>query len=133
MFVTGLIRTNRTFDIQLSLKKNTQQAEEDGSSEKDEEDGKKEETCAKFKFFEVKQLGYIIIFVDSSPQYNKYCLMLREMRQDVVNECYKMRTQTKISSFFEHSLDDNNNVLRLMSKLTILYFMTNKFILQYAI
>jgi hypothetical protein len=36
----------------------------------------------------------VFSFVDSSPQYNKYCLMLREMRQDIK----KTRgTESKIS------------------------------------
>jgi hypothetical protein len=36
--------------------------------EEDEEDEKKEETCAKFKFSEIKQkLGSIISLVDSNP------------------------------------------------------------------
>jgi nucleoside-triphosphatase THEP1 len=37
-----------------------------------------------FKFSAVKQnLDFIISFVDSNPEYNKYYLMLREMRQHV--------------------------------------------------
>jgi hypothetical protein len=50
-----------------------QQAEEDGSSGEEEDDEKKEETCAKFKFSEMKQtLASIISFVDSNPQHNEY-------------------------------------------------------------
>jgi hypothetical protein len=33
-----------------------------------------------------RNLDPIISFLDSNPQYNKYYLMLREMRQDVVKE-----------------------------------------------
>jgi hypothetical protein len=35
--------------------------------------------------------------VDFDPQYNKYYPKLREMRQDVVKEQYKGKTQIKIS------------------------------------
>jgi hypothetical protein len=31
----------------------------------------------------------VISFVDSNPQYNKYYLMLREMRQDAIKERHK--------------------------------------------
>jgi hypothetical protein len=64
-----------------------QQAEADDLSEEDEEDEKKEETYAKFTFSDVKPiLDSIISFVISSPQYNKYYLMVREIRQDIVKE-----------------------------------------------
>jgi hypothetical protein len=63
------------------------QAEEDGSSEEYEEDEKKEYTCEKFKLSEVKQnMDFVISFVDSHPQYIRYYLMLRDVRQDVVTE-----------------------------------------------
>jgi hypothetical protein len=58
------------------------------------------ETCARFKFSEVKQnLDSIISFVDSDRQYNKRYLMLREMGQDVAREQHNRGTQTKIISF----------------------------------
>jgi hypothetical protein len=61
----------------LTEEESAQQPEEDGSSEEDEA---KEETCAKFKFSEVKQnLDSVISFVDPNPQHNKYYPMLREM------------------------------------------------------
>jgi hypothetical protein len=87
IFMTGLIRMRENFGYQNLTKEETaQQAEEDSSSE-EEEDEKKEETCAKFRFSEVKQkLGSVISFVDCNPQYNKYQLMLMEMRQDVGKE-----------------------------------------------
>jgi hypothetical protein len=47
----------------------------------------------------VKQtLDSSVNFVDYNPQYNKYYLMLREMRQDVVREQYKIGTKTKLNS-----------------------------------
>jgi hypothetical protein len=102
MFVTGLIKTRRTSDTKISLKKklHSKLKGTDGLSVEDEEDENKEEKCGKFKFSEVKQnLDPIISFVDFNPQYNKYYLMLREMRQDVVKEQYKRGTQAEISLF----------------------------------
>lgn len=55
----------------------------------------------KFQIFKMKQnLDHIISFVDSNPQHNKYYLMQRKVRQDVVREQYKGGTQTEISSIF---------------------------------
>jgi hypothetical protein len=48
--------------------------------------------------------------VDADTQYNKYYLMPKEMRQDVVIEQYKRGTQTKISSFFKHGLNNTKYV-----------------------
>jgi hypothetical protein len=48
----------------------------------------------------------VVSFVGSDSQHNKYYLMLREMRQDVVKEQYKRGTQTKVSSFLKHGLDN---------------------------
>jgi hypothetical protein len=76
-------------------------------AEEDEQDEKKEETCAKLKFSGVKQnFDSIISFVDCNPQYNKYYLMLREMRLDVVKEQYKRGTRSKISSCFKCNLNN---------------------------
>jgi hypothetical protein len=36
---------------------------------------------------------------------NTYYLMLKEVKQDVVKEQYKIGTQTKITSFFKHGLN----------------------------
>jgi hypothetical protein len=46
-------------------------------------------------------LDSIISFVDSSPHYNRYYLMLRELRQNVVKEQYKRGTQVEISSLYK--------------------------------
>jgi hypothetical protein len=57
---------------------------------------------AKFKFLEVKQnLDSINSFVDPNPQYvyNKYCLQMGEVRQDVTKEQHKRGTYTKYVNF----------------------------------
>jgi hypothetical protein len=75
----------------LNEEETAQQAEEDDSGEEEEE-----ETYAKFKFSEVKQnLDSSINFVDSDPQYNKYYLMLMDVKQDVVKELYKKEHKPK--------------------------------------
>jgi hypothetical protein len=57
------------------------------------------------------------------------------MKQNVVKEQHRRETQTKISSFFKHGLNNTKYVacqncfLRLMFKLTFLHFMTSKFVL----
>jgi hypothetical protein len=63
-------------------------------AEEDEEN--KIKIFAKLRFSEVKQtLDFIISFTDSNPQYNKYYLMLREMRRDVIKEQHKKVTQNQ--------------------------------------
>jgi hypothetical protein len=101
MFVTGVIRM-RTLETKISLKmklhKNLKRMIQVKMLRKMRE--KKKETCTKFKFSEMKQnLDCITGFVDSSPQYNKYYLMPREMKQNMVKEQYQRGIQTKISSF----------------------------------
>jgi hypothetical protein len=41
----------------------------------------------------------VISFVDSNPQHHKCYLILKEIRQDVVEEQYKRGTETKISTY----------------------------------
>jgi hypothetical protein len=101
MFVPGLRRLRRASDTKISSEKKLHMLKRTG------EDGKKEETCANFKFSEVKQnLNSIVSFVDSNPQCNEYYLTLVEMRKDVVKEQYKRGTQTKISSFYKHCINN---------------------------
>jgi hypothetical protein len=112
--MTGLIKMRRTSDIKISPKKKKKKQHQTGGNGlngEDEEDERKEETCGKFRFSDVKQnLVSIISFVDCNPQYNKYYLMLKEMRQDVVKEHYKRGTQPKTSSFFKHGFNNTKYV-----------------------
>jgi hypothetical protein len=75
------------------------------AEDEDEEDKKKEQACAEFRFSEVKQ-NLDSSFVDSYPQCKKYCLMLKEVVQDLLDGQYKIGTQTKINLFFKHGFNN---------------------------
>jgi hypothetical protein len=53
----------------------------------------------------------IFNFDDSNPQYKKYHLMLKEMRQEVIKEHCKRGTQTNINSFFKHGVNNTKYVI----------------------
>jgi hypothetical protein len=92
-FLTGLIRMRRTSDTKITLKKKLHKLKRIVSNEEDEEHEKMEETHAKFKFLEMKQSHHQ--FCGLHSQYNKYYLMLKEMRQGVVKNSIKEELRQK--------------------------------------
>jgi hypothetical protein len=92
MFVTDLIRMRRTSDTKISPKKKLHKLKRMVQVKRMKKMRRKKKRV-QVKFSEVKQnLDSVISFVDSNPQYNKYYLMMREMRQGIVKEQFKRGT-----------------------------------------
>jgi hypothetical protein len=95
MFVTDLTRMRRASDTKISLKKKLHTLKRMVQVKRMKKmRGKKKHVQVKFS--EVKQnLNSIISFVNSNQHYNKYYLMMREMRQDTVKEHRKEEHKPK--------------------------------------
>lgn len=90
VFVTGLTKMRTTSDTKISRQKKLRSKVKRA----------KQRRRKKLTFSEVKQNLYsIVTFVDSNQQYDKYYVILREMRQDVVKKSTKEEHKRKLVHF----------------------------------
>jgi hypothetical protein len=107
MFVAGLIWKRMTSDNKISPKKKLHKPKRTVQVKRKREMRREKKCEQSLRFSEVKQnLDSVIGFVGSNPGYNNCCLMLRQMRLDVVKEQDEGGTETKISSCFKHGLNN---------------------------